>query len=338
MREYEELLKKNVILNKVNNVFNLPATQNEKELFGTALFLEDKISLSTIRVADSDISLSDNETLTYWEVNKNSFLTEKEYEFDVVFVPASKNELKEEDIKAHYEEIKYFFKDKDEKILDYDKVKSQVENDLRLKLAENDALKVYLDFKKGDIEAQKSITIKESSNEYDINEFQTASVGDVIKPIKKNDGYEILKLTKISFPAPKSYEDAKNDVEKALMAMKKSELLNSRAQARVTIFEGKDIGYIDRNDRSVDNLNSDESSQLVNKIFGSKEKYGYLILNDKAVLYKITDQQLPDDEVIANNGQIINQMIEQIKANEITSVLIKELRNRYKITQYIQGQ
>ena len=336
--EYEKSLERVAIMNKVNSIFSmLPATQIEKEVFGAALYVEDRVSIATISVKESEVTVSNDEILTYWENNKNRFLTEKEYKFESIFVPVSKEELKEEDIRTHYEETKYFYKDDDDRIFDYDTVKSKIKNDLSLKHTENDALKIYLDFKNGAIQPQKIVTIKETSSEYDTTEFQTHSVGDVLKPIKKSDGYEILKLTDISFPAPKSYDEAKDEVKKILVLTKKAQLLNSKAQERAESFEGKDIGYISQNTTSIDNLNSLEVLQLVKKVFSSNNKYGYVVFEDKAILYKITDQRLPNADAINNNKQFVEQIIEQVKTNEIKNDVIKELKNRYKITQYIQG-
>lgn len=332
--EYEESLKKRALLDKINNIYSIPVTQKEEELFGAAFLLQDEISLSTLSVSDNEITLNDNETLTYWENNKNSFLTDKEYFFESIFVPVSANELKEEDIKAHYEQIKYLYKDADEKIIEYEIVKPQIENDLRLKNAEKDSLTAYLNFKKGDISAEKNITIKESSMQYNTTEFQTMATGDITRPIKKDNGYEILKLTKIFFPAPKSFEDAKDEVKKTLISIKKTELLNQKAQARVAIFEGKNIGYINKNSGNINGLNNLESSQLIGKIFNSKDKYGYIIANDKAVLYRINNQKLPDTEEIDKNRQLLKQVVEQVRTNEIASNLIKELKKRYTVTQY----
>ncbi|MDR3345811.1 MAG: peptidylprolyl isomerase, partial [Campylobacteraceae bacterium] len=261
--DYEEMLKKQAVLNKVYSVvMDLPVSELEKEVLGSAMFMQDRLSVATITVENSEISISDNETESFWETNKNNFLSEKVYYFESIFIPSSTDKLSDEDIRAYWEEIKYFYKDSDEKVLDYDVVKAQVEAALRLKNAEKDALKTYLAFKKGESAAQKNITVKESTIEYDVSAFQTLSTGDVLTPVKKDNGYEVLKLTRVALPAPKTYEEAKAQVYASLQENKRSQLLVERAQARLALFSGKDVGFVGMSDQNVAGLAKEQSSQL----------------------------------------------------------------------------
>lgn len=333
--DYEESLKQLAIINKVNTMFDIPVSQKELDTFGAAYLLQDDLTLLTITVNDSEISISENETKAYWEDNKNNFLTERTYDFETIFVPASNKELSDNETKTYYEEIKYLYKDSEDKILEYDVIKDTIEKELRVKLAEEDSLRAFLEFKNGNLTSQKNITITESSQDYNIADFQTLSIDDVVMPIKRDDGYEILKLKKVTFPEPKSYEDAKIEVRNTLLAMKKAQMLDSRARARVSLFEGRDVGYVSKNTQNVGNLGNAKTSQLINKVFSSQDKYGYILVNnDEAILYRITGQALPSEEVINQNRDMLVNSIKQIRTNEISSYLSKELANRYKIVQY----
>jgi peptidyl-prolyl cis-trans isomerase D len=338
--EYEEMLKRQVLLNKIYSiVLNLPATSIEKEIFGSAMFLQDRLSVATITVEDSEVNLTDNETRTFWEANKNGFLTEKIYFFDRVFLPVSKEKLNEKDIRSYWEETKYFYKDAEDKISDYEAVKSQVEAALRLKnITESETYETtYLAFKNGEIPAQNNISIKESDTEYDTESFQALSNGDILPPIKKDNGYEILKLTNIAFPEPKTYENAKTQIEAILKANKKSQLLAEKAQARLNIFSGKDLGFIGADIENIPGFTQEQTSIIMGNIFGSKNKRGYVIVEEKAFLYNITDQKLPDESRLAENDAAITDIIKQMKSTEIRRRIIELLKPRYKIEQYYRG-
>ncbi|MDR1285743.1 MAG: SurA N-terminal domain-containing protein [Campylobacteraceae bacterium] len=335
--EYEEILKKQLILTKVYSIIlNLPITQVEKEVFGSAMFLQDKLSIATVTVEDNEVSLSDNETRTFWEAAQNNFLTEKIYFFDRAFIPVSKEKLDEENIKAYWEETKYFYKDTDDKIADYESVKSQVEAALRLKnVTESEAYKTtYLGFKNSTIPAQNNISVKESSIEYDTESFQALSVGDVLIPIKKDDGYEILKLTKVAFPEPKTYDDAKAQVMAILKANKKSQLLVQKAQARLSLFSGTNLGFIGTGTKNIPGFTEEQTSIIIRNVFNSKNKRGYVLVGEKAFLYDITDQKLPDKNMLAANDITITETTRQIKIAEVKRKAIELLRPRYKIEYY----
>ncbi|MDR1554919.1 MAG: SurA N-terminal domain-containing protein [Campylobacteraceae bacterium] len=338
--EFEEMLKRQIILNKIYSiVLNLPVTSTEKEIFGSAMFLQDKLSIATVVVEDSEISISNNETQTFWEATKDNFLTEKVYFFDRVFIPVSKEKLNEEDIKAYWEETKFFYKDADDKISDYNSVKSQVEAALRLKnITESETYKTtYLEFKEGKIAAQSNISVTDSSIEYNTENFQILSEGDVLPPIKKDNGYEILKLTKVLLPKPKPYEDAKAQVTAIVKANKKSQLLVQKAQARLSLFSGTNLGFIGADIENMPGFTKEQTSLIVGNVFNSKNKRGYVIAGEKAFLYDITDQKLPDESKLTANDDIITEAVRQIKNTETVRGIINLLKPRYKIEKYFRG-
>ncbi|MFV0480806.1 MAG: SurA N-terminal domain-containing protein [Campylobacteraceae bacterium] len=332
---YENSLKKQILLNRVISITYLPALPGEVDAIGAALLLKDRVSISRIAIDEKDIKITDEEAKTFWQGKQASYLTEKSYEFDKIFVPASTKELSEDDIKAHYEKTKYLYKDVDEKILDFEVAKPLIEKDLRLENANSDALTAFLNFKKGELNATSSVTIKESTPDYNVAEFQTVSVGDVLRPIKKDNGYEILKLTKINFPTPKSYEDSYKQVIAELKEQKRVQLLTQVAESRLSVFSGNDIGFITKNSKNIGTLSEQESTQLVQKIFGSKDKKGFMLTQKEAILYAITDQKFPSEEEIKENIDLLNYNVERIKNSEVLENLIIKLRAQYKIEQYI---
>lgn len=332
--DYERLLNKQLLLSKVMSIFDFPISEDEKKLMSTAFFLEDKISVATIKLDDGEIIVSDNETLAYWENNKNLFLTEKQYDFETIFVPVSKQKLDDSDVKVHYDEIKYLYKDENEKILDYETVKEDIEKKLKLKNTKSDSLKAFVSFKKGELLSQKNITVAETSSNYNATDFHNINIGDIVE-IERDNGYELLKLIQVVHPQPKTYNEAKSQIISILTNQKKVQLLTQKAEARVSLFEGKDIGFISKTTNYIPDFTSQETQQFVSKVFDSKDKYGFEIFNDRAVLYKITEQKIPTQETIKTNNELLEQSVKKIRTDEITNNLIKQLKTRYKIEQYL---
>ncbi|MDR1975678.1 MAG: SurA N-terminal domain-containing protein [Campylobacteraceae bacterium] len=336
--EYEEVIKKQVTLNKLYAiVMNFPVTELEKEILGSAMFMEDRLLVSTVTVDDSEIKISENETKAHWDMYKDNFLTEKVYNFESIFVPLSKESLSEEDIKAYYEEVKYFYKDSEDRLLDYAAAKKDVEKALRTKNAEQDALKTYLAFKKGEKSAQKNVTVTESSSDYNVSLFSDAVVGEVLRPVQKGNGWEVLKLVSINAPTLKTYEDAKEQVLAVLKANKRVELLSQKSQARLKLFKGSDLGFVTRGEKNITGLTSDQSAQFINTVFSSKEKRGYVILGDKAYLYNIAEQRLPSEKRLKENDLDLENTVRRIRETEMRQKLINTLKPRYKIEQYYKG-
>ncbi|MDR1615121.1 MAG: peptidylprolyl isomerase [Campylobacteraceae bacterium] len=332
---YEEMLKKQAVLNKLYSiVMNFPVTELEKEILGAAMFMEDRLSIAAVTVSDNELKIDENEIKTYWEMSKNSFLTEKVYNFETIFVPLSKEKLSEDDIKVHYEEVKYFYKDSEDRVLEYAEVKKDVEKALRIKNTEQEALKTYLSFKKGERISEKNITVKESSGDYDTSLFSDISINEVLRPIQKDDGWEILKLTSIDMPSPKSYEEAKAQIISILKANKKVELLAQKSLSRLNSFKGTDLGFVTRDEDNITGLTTDQSRQFINTVFNSKDKKGYVMLGDKAYLYNILEQRLPNSNTLAQNDKDLENAIKQIRELEIRQKLINTLKSRYKIQLY----
>jgi peptidyl-prolyl cis-trans isomerase D len=249
-------------------------------------------------------------------------------------VPLSKDKLSEEEIMASYDETKYFYRDDENRILEYAEVKKDVENALRVKNAEQDALRVYLSFKKGERTADKNITVKESSSEYDTSLFLAMSEGETLHPIQKENGWEVLKLISVIAPSPKSYEEARAQIIPILKANKRVELLAQKSLSNLNSFKGTDLGFVTRDESNITGLTTEQSRQFINTVFSSRDKRGYVILGDKAYLYNILEQRLPNSNKLAQNDADLENAIKQIRESEIRQKLISTLKPRYKIQQY----
>ncbi|MDR2789981.1 MAG: SurA N-terminal domain-containing protein [Campylobacteraceae bacterium] len=332
---YENTLRNQIILSKLSKILtDFPAAKIEKEILGSAMFMEDKLSIAEVTVSDSEIKIDENEVKTYWDMNKNNFLTDKIYHFESIFIPLSNDKLSEDDLKAYYEETKYFYRDSEDNPKEYAAVKKDIEKALKFENAKKNALLIRLSYKNGNITADKNITVKASSGEYNASLFSDASEGTILQPIQKENGWEILKLVSVDLPAAQTYEEARAQAADILKTNKRMELLTQKSLARMELFKGRNLGFVTRDEGNITGLTAEQSKQFINRVFASKEKRGYVILGDKAYLYAILEQKLPDEKKIAENDANLEDAIKQIRSSEMQQKLIEMLKPRYEIEQY----
>jgi peptidyl-prolyl cis-trans isomerase D len=169
-----------------------------------------------------------------------------------------------------------------------------------------------------------------------ILDFQKAI--DMVKkelPIKSNNGYKIVKLVDKIPSVQKSFEEAKEIAKKELINKLKTENLVKMAQNKLEKFDGKDIGYISKGStKSVNGLTQSELSTFINKVFEKNSKKDFVVLDDKAVVYKITKQRfnIPQED---NN---FDEGIKNTKRQLIEEAFIKSLEKQYEVVSYYKKE
>jgi peptidyl-prolyl cis-trans isomerase D len=337
--EYEKSLKKQILLEKLQSALQLPATKSEIELFYSAILMQDKLEVAEVTIDKNSIKISEDEAKKFWEENKNSYMSIKSYEIEYINVHPQDNTISEEELSAFFEENKHNYTDAEGKILKFEDAKESATKDFLLKNAKKEALKTYLAFKKGEIQAQDSKVVFDNDISFPVNELRGIAVGETLKPIEQGDAYLIVKINKINEPSPKSYEEAKNEVMQELYASKFEEELNKYAQTQVATFKGEDIGFVSR-DSMVKILGMDEASSVdfINYIFDKKERVGYKISGEKALLYRVLEQKLLPSKQSDKYASLIEENVLQSKQAELNQNLIKKLTERYESEQYYKGK
>lgn len=303
VNEFEAMLKQDLILQKVQSLFEQKLSDGEVANIAKLLFSQDKVA---IKIIDSK-GLTPN--------------------------------IKEEEIKNHYEQTKDQYKTLEGYEISYSKIEN-IEGKDRQEMKKV-ALKEYLSLKKGEKGfAEKSIVYddKEFLNENDFQEIVNASSGDTLKPILKEDNFYVIKLEKKLEPAVKAFAEVKNEVKQDLIVKKTNDLLEEKAKSALENFEGKDIGYIGRNTQeAISGLTQEESFGFIQQLFSSQEKSGFINLGTKVVVYNITDSKLAQD-ISENEKQIVISNIENMKAGSVLNNLIAALEKRYEIKSYMESK
>lgn len=330
---FEESIKRDLLVQKVNNIFSIEPVENEIKNLDSLLFSEDNISIKIIDSKSLVLNLKTEDLKKYWEENKNNYMSDSSLVYEELVVPMITRDISDDELTAYYEKNRLDYRDEEGKIKDFDGAKNELKKDILLRETKKIALKKYLKLKKGEEKFNKKYTkyVNElnypSENLTDINSLKNA---EVLKPFEYNDSYVIFKLLDKIAPKPLSFELAKERVTNDYENMLKNELLDNTAKAALENFNGKNIGFVNRG--SVDKivgLENSEAAQFLKELFSASNKEDYIKVGDKAVVYKINGSRLAQyDE--SRKDSVINT-ISSIQNSELLTNLIEKLKNRYEI-------
>lgn len=336
--EFEEGLKKDILIEKLKGAITLKPSQKEVEALASSLFLSDRLQISIISADSSKISMNDEEVKNFWTQNKAKYMSVKSYDIEYFEVLPEIDLVKEEDLKLFWEENKINYKDKEDKVLSFEDAKEMAKKDLALKNTKKTALEKYVTLKKNWVSGGVKKRVLDNDLSFDGEKLNQASKDEVIKPFLWDDKYIIAKLLQVNFPEPMQYEDAKNLVMNDLMVNKTKLELENIAKSQIENFEGQDIGFIARDDaKKVTGLQEFEAIELLNSIFSTNQTRGYKLFDDKAVLYKIVERKLLNEEKQEQYKDFISDNAQKIKTNQTFLDITDILKNVYKTERYYKG-
>ncbi len=337
-KTFEKELEKSVILQKMQAILVLPATELGEEVVFSASSLEDHLFIKKISQNLSDITIDEKELKKAWEDSKNDYMSLITYQLETIKVPASDINVSDEQVKEFYNEKKFKFKDSDGKILSLEKAKDAVTKATQLKGAKTAVLKKYLALKKGEISADTVISVDATSVDFPFQNLKDKKEGDYLKAVALSDGYITARVKSITLPQPLSFKDAKEKVEKRLRQAKASVLLEEKAKAESKSLNGaKDLGFITMKDSAkLEGLNPQEASQFLRYVFSKGDKNGYFISGNTAIVYNIKEQKLFNSEKFSTQKEAITKEVSKLKANTLERGLVQELKKRYTIQTFLK--
>jgi peptidyl-prolyl cis-trans isomerase D len=106
------------------------------------------------------------------------------------------------------------------------------------------------------------------------------------------------------------------------------------AQNSFTTFQGVKSDFITQKEtKPLAGLNPQESTEFLNKLFSSKQKRGFLALQDgNILLYNISDQKLLYNTAIKDSSSLL-----KLKQEVLDQKLLKKLTATYPIEIYAEG-
>lgn len=337
-KDFEESLKRNLLLQKVQMLFELNPNAVEVENLSKLLFIEDDISIKILSSNDIKVDIKQEELKKYWEENKNSYMSEVSYDLEVKELPLIPANSTEEEIKAHYEKFKIDYKHADGKIKSLEEAKAQVIKDLDEKFTKTEALKVYLKIKKDEDKLENKITYKQSTlpfTEENNTKILESKEGEIVKPFFEKDKYFIVKLAKKNLSQALTFEQATSLVTKDYEKVMKSKKLEELATSLVKDFKGIDISTVSRDSvNKIVGLEQKEAGKFLNELFSSTSREGMVKLEDKIVLYRINNSKISDYNKAKDD--LVKGTLIQLQEEELMTNLMKKLENSFEIQSSIQ--
>lgn len=302
-KEYEESMRRELLIQKTLYLFAPTVSPLEKSTVAYAMGVTDKVDYKLLTPDTVSVIPDEVALKEYWEKNKAQFKKPASYDLSLVRSP-----------------IVTTLKDTD---------------------AEKEALRRYIDFKKGSLPA--SVTIEKMSLSADSTLFSPELLKEIgglnstkpfLKPRKVGSDYIIFKLDKTNPSAPKTYEEAKAQVTIGYTTEMKKTKLQALAQNSTKTFHGIVSDFIPHKENVVlGGLSAAESAEFIDKLFGSKEKQGFFTLKSgNVILYTILEQKLLQDSTIANEDTVM-----KLKGNVLNQKLLKALEGKYPIEIYAKG-
>lgn len=323
--DFENLIKRDLLIKKVIDSFPSIVTPLEQELFALPNRLEDRISIEIID--NVGLKITDEDLQKYYNENKDNYKKDREFEVEIIETKVENKEIAESELIAYYDVNKTNYT-KDGEILDFNNIKDEVKKDYQKREAQKNALKTYNDFIANKISGTK-ITISEVDiNDEILNAINTTKEGGIIKPIFDDDKFVSMKIIRKLPQQTKSFDEVKNILKSDYEKIAKKDAIKKEAESRINVFRGQDVGFVSINQtRQIKNLNEFEMQQLLSKIFTSDSKNGYLLLPNKAILYKITEQRIINKKI--DNKEL--ETFKNIKYNLLERAVLDFLAKEYKI-------
>jgi len=338
-KEYEDSLKKELLLNKLRAILNLPISKQEIEVVGSSIFMQDKLSISVLSINPSEITTNIDEIKKFWEQNKQEYMTKKQYILETIQVALDPATPDANALKKFWEGKKYFYKDKEGKILSFENANTKVTIDFKLKESKQKALETYLKLKKGEIAPTGTQTVFDDDTAFPLKTLRVLDQGQVMKPIAMPDGYLIAKLKQVLMPREMTFKEANTKVTKDYRQAKLKSELEKKAAARLNLFNGQNTNFVSRDSQiSINGLNNTQSSQFINFIFDHAQTKGYEVFGNKVAMYRVLEQKLLNKKKLKLYKNIITSSITQNKKAELYKNLLATLKTMYKTEQYYKGK
>jgi len=341
-KTFEEILKDELIVQKLLGLLENTALPFETDILALALSITDKIAYKVISPADIKITLEDQALKSHWEQFKSRYMTPKAYTLELLWTDTTGVEATEKALQDFYEKSSYNYVDTDGKQFTFEQAKEIVEQDYKIKETKKQALKNYVAFKKGKLKATETKELSVNSAELSAalwTEIIKAEIGDTIKPKVVGQKYVTAKIAKVIEPKEKSFDQAKAEVTKELTAQKKNEILKSRSKELLKNIENEQLTTTDWLTMSrFDNmtpLSQQETLQFLQKLFTSSVKNGMITVSDSVVVYKIVEQKMGKAD--NNLSKMVEGNVNQIKRSVFESNLFKRLDEQYPAQKYVKG-
>ena len=341
-KTFEATLREELTIQKTIALLGVEAMPLEEEAISAAMNVSDKLAYKVLTTSDVEFNLDEEKLKTFWESQKENYMTKQFYDLSVVWTESKETAVTEDELKAHFDANSFNYTNAEGKQLTFDEAKVLVTNDLKIKKTKKAAQKAYIAFKKGENTQSEKLTLP--LNHLKLTEeiwsiIKEKSVGEILKPKVVADRYATVKIEKVTLPKVKSFEEAKEEVTLVYTAQAKKEGLLALAEKTLETFDQNsaiisDFVKLEEN-VNLESLNNQESLQFLQKLFTSTKEKGIIIVLNKAVVYSILEQKL--EPIDANQTNFVAETVNKLKQSTFESNLLKMLDKKYPTEVYMGG-
>lgn len=341
IKEYEESMKKELLIQKTLYLLSSGTKPIETNALANALGVADKISYKILTPGMIALSPTEAELKALWEKNQKEFKTAPSYEISYVTQKSLTTVPTAKEISDYYDTNRQLLKDPSGKILTPAEAQNTIVAALNDKATEKEALRLYIDYKKGSLKA--GMTPSKATLSAETSTFDPELTKEImslneqkqfLKPRKVGNDYIIVKLDKMNPSRSKTFDEAKTDVIALYMNEAKKSKLQELAQNSYKTFTGTPTDFITRKDsEKIAGLSAPEGSEFLTKLFASKQKQGFITLESgNVIMYNVLEQKLLQDKTLADGNAVL-----KFKGNLLDQGLLKTLESKYPVEIYVEG-
>ncbi len=343
MKEYEDDVRKEMLIQKTLKLFPIDANKNELNILKTLMKISDKIDYKVLKPSQIHVDANDENLKEFWESIREEFMSEVTYDIEYIKHDNLSLTYDETEIKSFYDENKNQFKDDDGKIMPLEEAKEAVIAELNAKSTKKEALKTYIAYKKNKLNETIKVNIfniSESKNPFNediLEKISSLSItSPFLKPVLDNGVYYTIKLLNTNPAKIKTFEEARIEVLPLYAKEQKRKNLIDLAKKSYENFKGKTTDFITVQDAiKLDELKLNEANEFLVQLFSQKTKKGYITLKSgKIVLYNVLEQKLLKNPKDLNN---LADSVARLKSGIFNEGLIQQLQQRYKTEIFIEG-
>ena len=342
-KTFEQVIHNETVIQKMLSLLDSKSLPFETDVFAAAISVSDKIAYRVLTADDLNLTLSEDKLQSYWKEHQSSYMTPKKYLLDILWTESKDADASEEELKAFYTQNSFNYIDEGGKQLQLEDAREKVLADLKMKKSKKHAQKQYIGYKKGKIEKSETVTLALDDGLLTAEtwkEIQVKDTNTILKPKAIGNRYATIKIVTIIEPKEMGFEEAKTAVTAEYEKVSKAEGLTTLAESTLKNFDESqatvsDFVTLDSRD-ALSPLNIQETLQFLQKLFTSQKENGIITIEDRVVVYKIIEQKMAVN-ADSNNTELVKNSVNQIKAQDFQSNLLKSLGQKYKTEKFVEG-
>ena len=337
-KEFESILKDDLIIKKLSSKINIKPLDYEKEVMKSTFNIADKIKYKVLKQNDINITVNDADVKSFWEKNKLNYLTATKYKLDLLWTDTKEINVTDADLDSYYKQYSFNYLDDSGKVKELKDVKDAVAKDIKLEKIKKTAAIERSRFKKGKLKATESLTLNSDDTKFNKelwNAIKAAKDGDYLKPKAAGDKLVTVHIVKTVKPQEMTFDEAKELARKDYKDSKaKEELakLTTEALKDSSKFNLEPKDYINLSKFEVlPELTPQDSLKVIRTVFASSKKVDKVDISDGVVVYEVLEQKLLDNN---STNSSLDKEVASIKNSELMNNLILKLSKKYSVESY----